>query len=89
MAQKVVQPNVDFDLVIVTPDKVLFESKAKRVMLPGYFQELAILPDHTPLYSELINGEVVVETENETRKFPVDTGIVRVKQNKVTVVVGF
>lgn len=78
------------EVVVVNPDKVLWEGKATRVVVPGFIQELSILPNHTPLYSQLKPGKMVIYPEtgaNET--IEIDGGIIRVKHNKVSVIVGF
>lgn len=83
-------PNQDFSLIIVTPDEILLETKAKKVMVPGTAQELAILPDHTPLYAEVKKGTIVVTMTNGREKtIPVENGIMRVKLNKVSIILGF
>ncbi|MFC1654031.1 F0F1 ATP synthase subunit epsilon, partial [Patescibacteria group bacterium] len=62
----------------------------KRVIAPGVIQDIAILPDHTPLYSELKKGEVeIIITNNKTEKIPINGGIIRVKLNKVSIIEGF
>ena len=78
------------DMVVVNPDEVLWEGKATRVVVPGFIQELSILPNHTPLYSQLKPGKVVIYPENGTNEtLEIDGGIVRVKHNKVSGIVGF
>lgn len=78
------------DVVVVNPDKVLWEGKATRVVVPGFVQELSILPNHTPLYSQLKPGKVVVYPETGNSEIlEIDGGIVRVKHNKVSIIVGF
>lgn len=86
MADKSAQ---NFQLLIVTPDKVLFEGDATRVLAPGVYQEIAILPDHTPLYAQLIKGEIKATIQGEEQTFPVESGLLRVKQNRVSIVLGF
>lgn len=79
-----------FHLVIVSPDKIILETDATKITVPGVVQELAILPNHTPLYSELIKGTVKVETEdNKIKEIDIDGGIIRVRQNHVSIVLGF
>ncbi|HWS24022.1 MAG TPA: hypothetical protein VN226_06275, partial [Anaerolineales bacterium] len=51
---------------------------------------LAILPNHTPLYSELINGIIKIETaEGKVQELDIDGGIIRVRRNKVSIILGF
>lgn len=78
------------EMVVVNPDKVLWEGKATRVVVPGFVQELSILPNHTPLYSQLKPGKVVIYSEaGNNEALEIDGGIVRVKHNKVSIIVGF
>jgi len=84
------KPSEDFELIVVTPDKVLFESRAKRLIAPGIFQDIAILPDHTPLYSELKEGELdIIMTNDHPKKITIESGVLRCKQNRVSVITGF
>lgn len=79
-----------FQLIIVSPDKVVLETEAYKVTVPGYVQELAILPNHTPLYSELVKGTVRVETTDEKiKEIDIEGGVLRVRQNRVSIVLGF
>ncbi len=78
------------DVSIVDPDRVIYEGKAIKVFAPGRVDELAILPDHTPLYSELITGKVVVEeASGKTFEKQIEGGVVRIKDNTVKILVGF
>jgi F0F1-type ATP synthase epsilon subunit len=78
------------DAVVVNPDKVLWEGKATRVVVPGFIQELSILPNHTPLYSQLKAGKMMIYPDTgSSETIEIDGGIIRVKHNKVSVIVGF
>ncbi|NMB57001.1 hypothetical protein GYA19_03635 [Candidatus Beckwithbacteria bacterium] len=78
------------ELIIVNPDRIVFEGKAKRIFVPGKIQELAILPDHAPLYSELLEGEIIIEEENDKKTVKkIDGGILRIKNNLAKILVGF
>jgi F-type H+-transporting ATPase subunit epsilon len=82
--------NQQFHLTIVNPNKLIFEADVKRVIAPGSTQDIAILPDHTPLYSNLIKGEIEVTLLNDQiQKIPIDGGIIRVKLNIVSIIIGF
>ncbi len=83
-------PSEKFQLVIVTPDKVIFEGTAKRIIAPGIEQHLAVLPDHTPIFAEITQGELEVTNEsNQLEKIPVESGVLRFKSNKATIITGF
>ena len=75
---------------IVTPDKVLFDGKITRAMLPGSQGTLAILPGHWPLYSQLVSGEIeIIDNNNRTKTYPIETGVVRVRTDNITIMLGF
>jgi F-type H+-transporting ATPase subunit epsilon len=79
-----------FHIVVVSPDKVLIETEATKAVVPGIMQELAILPDHTPLYTELVKGTIKIDTAlGKTKEIDVEGGILRVRQNHVSIILGF
>ena len=79
-----------FEIVIVSPDEVVFEDTATKVLVPGTEQELAILPDHTPLYAQVLKGDIKITLSNGSEKVvPVESGVMRVKLNKVSIILGF
>lgn len=78
------------DVLIVDPNKIVYEGQSVRLFLPGKAGELAVLPGHTPLYTELIQGTVVFEEASGKRQEQlIEGGIARIKQNSVTILVGF
>ncbi|MEI6498712.1 MAG: F0F1 ATP synthase subunit epsilon [bacterium] len=79
----------EFDLLIVNMDKVVFEGKAKTLIAPGPYGDFAILPGHGPMYTTLGKGKIVVETIDGKEEYEVESGIAKVNQLKVTLLVGF
>jgi F0F1-type ATP synthase epsilon subunit len=59
-------------------------------MAPGNKGPLAILPGHAPLYTEIIAGELQIDdTKGTPKTFKVDGGVMRIRSNTVTIIVGF
>ena len=52
------------NLEIVTPEKRAYSGSARMVVVPGAEGELGILPDHMPLMTQILPGEVQVTTES-------------------------
>lgn len=78
------------DLVVVTPDEILFEGRVIRLIAPGSLQDIAILPNHTPLYAELNKGALIIyQSGKPIQTIQIEGGIVRVRNNKISVIVGF
>jgi len=70
------------DVIILSPTEVIFEGKARSVVLPGEEGVFEVLPFHKHLLSRLISGKLLVDTE----VFPIRRGIAKVNRNKVTVI---
>jgi F0F1-type ATP synthase epsilon subunit len=82
--------NSKFHLVVVDPNRLLYEAKVERLIAPGLFQDVAILPDHAPLYCQLTKGDLLItERPNRTKTIPIAGGVLRVKLNRASVIVGF
>ena len=74
---------------VISPDKVVYEGEAKHVFAPGTSMTLGILPGHTPLFAELVEGKVeVVPTSGEPLIFETKSGLLRVKSDEVTILMG-
>lgn len=72
-----------FDVTVLSPREVIFEGQAKSVILPGEKGVFEVLPFHKRILSRLISGKLFIDEQS----FPVKRGIVKVNQNKVTIIV--
>lgn len=70
------------DLTIISPEKIVFEGKAESIILPGEQGTFEIQTYHKPLLSRLLAGDVLVDGT----VFPINRGIVKVRDNTVTIV---
>ncbi|MCM8812130.1 MAG: hypothetical protein NC910_03655 [Candidatus Omnitrophica bacterium] len=71
------------DVVILGPDRSLFEGRASRVICPGEQGVFEIGPFHRPLVSRLFPGAVIVDDKS----LPIHRGVVKVEKNRVTALV--
>ena len=67
------------DVLILTPQKILFEGKASRILLPGEAGTFEVLEFHKPLLSRLLTGDVVIDRD----LFPIRRGVVKVASNRM------
>lgn len=70
-------------LEIITPDKKIFSGKVSLVQVPGTKGSFAILKNHAPIISTLEEGKVKVVTDEGTKMFSIDGGIIEVKNNNI------
>lgn len=75
----------ELEVTVITPEKRVFKDTASYVSLPAVEGVLGVLPGHTPLFTQIKQGEVSVKKGEETFHFSVVGGFVEVGKNKVTI----
>lgn len=70
------------DVMVMNPQGVLFEGKAKSVIVPGEAGTFEIIPFHKPILSRLVSGMVHVDENG----FSINRGIIKVASNTVTII---
>ncbi len=73
-------------VIVLSPERPVFEGEASAVVAPAYDGEVGILPRHAPFMTLLGEGRLVVRCREETREFKVKGGFLQVRQNTVRVV---
>ncbi len=71
------------DVVILTPQEVLFQGQASRVIFPGEEGTFEVGPFHRPIVSRLLPGLLIVDHQSVL----IRRGVVKVDRNKVTSIV--
>ncbi|MFH1339472.1 MAG: hypothetical protein ABIH40_06490 [Candidatus Omnitrophota bacterium] len=71
------------EVVVATPEKVIFEGKAKSITLPGEQGVFEILSFHKPLLSRLISGQLVIDEQS----FSIRRGVAGFNRNRATIIV--
>ena len=72
-------------LEIVTPETKTFSDDVDMVTLTGTDGEMGILPQHMPLMTQLVAGEIHAKKGNENIFLAVGDGFVQVTGEKVSV----
>ena len=74
-----------FNLEIIRPDRTIFNSETKEVVIPAYEGIMTILKDHIALITFLRPGFIEVEIENKLEKFYVEDGTVEFFNNNLLI----
>lgn len=76
-------------LKIVSPERIVYNGTAVRVIVPGTNGEFEILNGHAPIISSLQDGTVSYQTADgqELQTLPVTGGFVAVQKNNVSLCV--
>ncbi len=78
------------ETIIVNMDRVVYEGRAKSVIIPVPYGNLAVLPGHTPLFTKLAKGSITVTPEyGNPSNYDVDNGIAKITQFKAIILIGF
>ena len=72
-------------LEIVTPEAKTFSDDVDMVTLTGSEGEMGILPQHMPLMTQLVAGEIIAQKGGETIFLAVGDGFVQVTEERVSV----
>ncbi|MBI4090393.1 MAG: ATP synthase F1 subunit epsilon [Candidatus Komeilibacteria bacterium] len=75
-----------FTFKIVTPERVVFESQVSQATLPTRMGEITVLPNHIPLVSSVIPGEIrIVDEQGREHLLAVAGGFVQVYPGKIVI----
>src|SRR3954471_23314563 len=72
-------------LEIVTPNAVTYSENVDMVTLPGAEGELGIYPNHVPLLTSIVSGEVIVQKGTTEHLLAVGDGFVEITGERVAI----
>ena len=75
------------ELVIISPEKTLFQGEVSLVQVPGKKGQFTVLNNHAPIISSLGKGSVVYRTAEGEQSVEIASGLIEVCRNVVTVCV--
>ena len=72
-------------LEIVTPDGTAFSDDVDLVTLPGSEGQLGVLPQHIPLMTQIVPGEIIIRKNGKDRLLAVGEGLVEITGDRVAI----
>jgi len=72
------------DVTIIDTQKIVFQGKAKSVILPGEKGTFEILPFHKNIISRLIKGEIIIDGKILC---PIKRGIMKAIKNEIKIII--
>ena len=72
-------------LEIVTPEAKTFSDDVEMVTLPGVEGEMGVYPQHVPLMTQLVPGEIIVRKDGHDTFLAVGEGFVEITAEKVAI----
>lgn len=74
---------------LISPTGIITDTQCDQVILPTSTGQITILPKHSPLYTLIQHGEVVVKTGSTNQQFAVGHGFAKITGSDVSVLVDF
>ena len=72
-------------LEIVTPDTQTYADEVEMVTLPGVEGEMGIYPQHVPLLTQIVPGEIAIRKDGKDYFLAVGDGFVEITGDRVAV----
>jgi len=72
-------------LEIVTPEAIVFSDDVEMVTLTGVEGDMGIYPDHMPVMTQLVAGEVIARKGSGNISLAVGDGFLQVTSNRVAI----
>lgn len=72
-------------LEIVTPDAKTYSEDVEMVTLPGAEGEMGIYPQHVPVLTQIVPGEIIARKDGRDYSLAVGEGFVEITANHVAV----
>jgi F-type H+-transporting ATPase subunit epsilon len=76
-------------LSIISPEKVIYEGEIEELIAPTVMGEIAILPHHADLLTQLSEGEMIVKHKGRDLNVAVTGGFLQIKNNAISIVADF
>ncbi len=72
-------------VMVVSPDRIVFEGQASAVVAPAWDGQVGILPSHAPMLALVGSGEVNIDRPGGgSDSFHVAGGVLKVEGDRVT-----
>ena len=72
-------------LEIVTPDAKVFSEDVEMVTLPASEGEMGIYPQHVPVVTQVVSGELIARKEGRDFRLAVGEGFVEITADRVAI----
>jgi F-type H+-transporting ATPase subunit epsilon len=72
-------------LEIITPEGTVYSDDVEMVTLPGIVGEMGVLPQHVPLMTQMVPGEIIVHKNGRDTFIATGEGLIAVEARRVSV----
>jgi len=76
-------------LEIITPEKIVFRDEIDEAIAPTVNGEIAILPHHIGLITQVVPGELIIKKNNKYQSIAVTEGFLEVSNNHISILANY
>ena len=76
-------------LEILSPEGEVYKDEADEVILPTTQGEIGVLLNHTPIFTKLSDGEIIIKKDKDTHYIAITGGFLEVLKNRVNVLADY
>lgn len=76
-------------LEIITPEKSVYKDEVAEVVAPTVDGEIAILPNHISLLTQINPGELIIKKGTSNQSLAITGGFLEVSNNKVSILADY
>ena len=80
---------MNLTLEIITPEKVVYKDDVDEVVAPTINGEIAILPSHVDLLTQVSPGELIVKKGSNQQYLAITGGFLEVSDNKISILADY
>jgi len=70
---------------IITPEATVYSDDVEMVTLPGIVGQLGVYPQHVPLMTQMVPGEIIVRKDGQDTFIATGGGMIEVTNTRVSV----
>jgi len=76
-------------LEIITPEKIVFKDEIDEAIIPTVNGEIAILPYHIGLVTQVSPGELIIKKNNRRQSIAITEGFLEVSNNHISILANY
>lgn len=76
-------------ITVVTPEKTLIDTEADELIAPTTTGEIAILPQHVPLVTQMAAGILTIKHNGKNEVLAVDGGFLQISEKEIIVLADY
>nr|UVH68537.1 ATP synthase CF1 epsilon subunit [Corydalis casimiriana subsp. brachycarpa] len=76
-----------FNLCVLTPNQIVWDAKAKEIILSTNSGQIGVLPNHAPIATALDIGVLKIRLNDQWVKIALMGGFARIGNNEITILV--